>query len=82
VGEIDAGPNLPSAFHVIGGIFESVYPAGDPAQALTGVSTYSLAPGEAAVFNIVPVQAGKYAFVDHGMRDTEMGAVGLLEATP
>jgi nitrite reductase (NO-forming) len=79
---IDAGPNLPSAFHVIGGIFESVYPAGDAAQALTGVSTYPLAPGEGAVFDIVPAQPGKYAFVDHSMRDMEIGAVGLLEATP
>ena len=77
---VDAGPNLPSAFHVIGAIFESVYPAGDPAQALTGVSTYPLAPGEGAVFDVVLAQPGKYAFVDHAMRDMEMGAVGLLEA--
>jgi nitrite reductase (NO-forming) len=79
---IDAGPNLPSAFHVIGGIFESVYPAGDPAQALTGVSTYPLAPGEGAVFDIVPAQPGKYVFVDHSMRDMEIGAAGVLAATP
>lgn len=79
---VDAGPEMPSAFHVIGGIFESVYPDGDPAHALTGVSTYSLAPGQGAVFDIVLAEPGKYAFVDHNMRDMEMGAVGLLDAVP
>ncbi len=79
---VDAGPNLPSAFHVIGGIFETVYPDGDATHALSGVSTYPMAPGEGAVFDIVPVQPGKYPFVDHSMRDMEIGAVGLLEATP
>jgi nitrite reductase (NO-forming) len=79
---IDAGPNLSSAFHVIGGIFETVYPDGDAAHALSGVSTYPLAPGEGAVFDIELAEAGKYPFVDHSMRDMEIGAVGLLEATP
>lgn len=79
---VDAGPNLSSAFHVIGGIFEYVYPDGDPAHALSGVSTYPLAPGQGAVFDIELAQPGKYAFVDHSMRDLEIGAVGLLEATP
>jgi nitrite reductase (NO-forming) len=79
---VDAGPNLSSAFHVIGGIFESVYPDGDAAHALSGVSTYPLAPGQGAVFDIVLAQPGKYPFVDHSMRDMEIGAVGLLEATP
>jgi nitrite reductase (NO-forming) len=39
-------------------------------------------PGEGAVFDIELAQAGKYPFVDHRMRDMEMGAGGLLEATP
>ncbi len=79
---IDAGPNLYSAFHVIGGMFEAVYPDGDAAHALSGVSTYPLAPGEGAVFDVALAEPGKYAFVDHAMRDMEMGAVGLLDATP
>ena len=79
---VDAGPNLPSAFHVIGGIFETVYPDGSAEHALSGVSTYPLAPGEGAVFDIELAQPGKYPLVDHSMRDMEIGAVGLLEATP
>lgn len=73
---VDAGPNFPTAFHVIGGIFETVYPDGDATHALSGVSTYPLAPGQGAVFDIVLAQPGKYPFVDHSMRDMETGAVG------
>ncbi|MFI5268829.1 MAG: multicopper oxidase domain-containing protein, partial [Chloroflexota bacterium] len=36
---VDAGPSLPSAFHVVGAIFQAVYPDGDPAHALSGCST-------------------------------------------
>ncbi len=50
---LDAGPTLYSAFHVIGGIFTSVYPDGDPSHVLTGVSTYPVAPGQGVVFDIV-----------------------------
>ncbi len=79
---IDAGPNLYSSFHIIGGMFDKVYPDGDAAHALSGVSTYPLGPGQGAVFDVVLAEPGKYVFVDHAMRDMEMGAAGLLEATP
>ncbi len=79
---VDAGPNLSSAFHVIGGIFAAVYPDGDPAHALTGVSTYDVAPGQGAVFDIVFKQPGQYPIVDHSMRDMMLGAVGVINVTP
>jgi len=75
---VDAGPVLPSAFHVIGSIFDTVYPDGDPAHALSGVSTYEIAPGAGVVLDLVIPQAGQYPFVDHSMRNMEMGAVGIL----
>jgi nitrite reductase (NO-forming) len=78
----DAGPNLSSAFHIIGAIFSAVYPDGDTAHALTGVSTYNVAPGQGVVFDVVLAQAGQYPFVDHSMRDMMIGAVGVLNATP
>jgi nitrite reductase (NO-forming) len=79
---VDAGPSLPSAFHVIGAIFSAVYPDGNPEHALTGVSTYPIAPGQGVVFDLVIPQAGKYAFVDHDMRAMELGAMGLLDVRP
>lgn len=78
---VNAGPNLTSAFHVIGGIFAAVYPDGDPAHVQTGVSTYNVAPGQGLVFDIIFNQPGKYPFVDHSMRDLMLGAVGVLNVT-
>ncbi len=79
---MDAGPDLPSAFHVIGGIFDAVYTDGDPAYALTRVSACVIAPGQWVVFDIVFRQPGKYPFVDHSMRDMGIGATGPLDVGP
>ncbi|PZR79405.1 MAG: nitrite reductase, partial [Chthoniobacterales bacterium] len=79
---VDAGPNLSSAFHIIGGIFAAVYPDGDPAHALTGVSTYPIAPGQGVVFDTILSQPGKYPIVDHSMRAMTIGAAGALQISP
>jgi nitrite reductase (NO-forming) len=78
---VDAGPSLQSAFHVIGAMFAAVYPDGDAAHALTGVSTYPIAPGQGVVFDLIIPQAGKYTFVDHSMRNMSLGAAGVIEVT-
>ncbi len=75
---VNAGPSLWSAFHVIGAIFDKVYTDGDPAHALTGVSTYTVAPGEGVVFDLTLNEAGHYPFVDHSMAHMEIGAMGAL----
>jgi nitrite reductase (NO-forming) len=79
---VAAGPNLGSAFHVIGGMFAAVYPDSDPAHALSGVSTYPIAPGQGEVFDVIMSQPGKYPIVDHSMRAMAIGAAGELEVTP
>jgi nitrite reductase (NO-forming) len=78
----NAGPSLPSAFHVIGAMFAAVYPDGDAGHALTGVSTYLVAPGQGVVFDLIIPQAGTYPFVDHSLRDQLIGAVGVLDVAP
>ncbi|HET7306623.1 MAG TPA: multicopper oxidase domain-containing protein [Gammaproteobacteria bacterium] len=75
---VNAGPNLWSSFHVIGAIFDKVYPDGNPAHALSGVSTYSVGPGAGAVFDLVLSQPGKYPFVDHAMAHAIIGAKGIF----
>lgn len=83
---VDAGPNLWTSFHVIGAIFDRVYPDGTAADALSGVSTYTVGPGAGAVFDLVIPDPGKYAFVDHDMAHMMLGAQGILQvgtpATP
>ncbi len=76
---VNAGPSLWSSFHVIGAIFNVVYPDGDPAHALTGVSTQTVGPGGGAIFDLVIPQAGKYAFVDHSFAHVMIGAQGFLD---
>ena len=76
---VNAGPSLWSAFHVIGAIFDRVYPGGNPAQAIDGVSTYSVGPGEGAVFDLTLDEPGNYPFVDHSMAHEVLGAQGILQ---
>ncbi|MGH7690282.1 MAG: multicopper oxidase domain-containing protein, partial [Gemmatimonadaceae bacterium] len=76
---VDAGPNLWTSFHVIGSIFDKVYPDGETAHALSEVSTYTVGPGAGAIFDLVIPKPGKYAFVDHDMAHLMMGAVGVLD---
>ncbi|MGH8398831.1 MAG: multicopper oxidase domain-containing protein, partial [Gammaproteobacteria bacterium] len=76
---VDAGPNLWTSFHVIGSMFDKVYPDGDAAHALSDVSTYTVGPGAGAIFDLVIPKPGKYAFVDHDMAHAMIGAIGVLE---
>lgn len=75
---VNAGPSLWSSFHVIGAMFDKVYPDADAAHALSGVSTYTVGPGAGAVFDLVIPQAGEYPFVDHAMSHAVIGAIGVL----
>jgi nitrite reductase (NO-forming) len=79
---IDAGPNLATAFHIIGGMLAAVYPDGDAKHALSKVSTYPIAPGQGVIFDAIMPGPGKYPFVDHSMRDMAIGAAGELLVTP
>ena len=80
---MNAGPNLRSDFHVVGNIFDRVYPGGNPAQVIDGVQTWTVPTGGGAVFELTfqKGQAGNgtYAFVTHAFADASKGAVGLIQ---
>jgi nitrite reductase (NO-forming) len=79
---VNAGPSLPSEFHVVGTVFDRVYPDGDPGNALRGVQTWTVPPGGGAVFETVFEEdasgEGLYAFVSHAFADASKGAVGVI----
>ncbi|WP_298458206.1 multicopper oxidase domain-containing protein [uncultured Cellulomonas sp.] len=90
---LDAGPNRPSAFHVVGGQFDTVYlegayQLGGPTAA-RGAEAAGTGTGGAQVLGLLPAQggfaeltfseAGTYPFVSHLMVDAERGAHGLVE---
>ncbi len=73
------GPNLVSSFHIIGEIFDKVYPEASLSTFLTNVQTTPVTPGGATVVEFTPLVAGSYTIVDHSItRAIEKGAAGVL----
>lgn len=79
----NAGPSLRSDFHVVGAVFDRVYPDGNPEHVLEHVQTWTVPAGGGAVFETVFEEGasgqGVYAFVTHAFSDAEKGAVGLVQ---
>lgn len=78
---VNAGPNFDSDFHIVGAIFDRVYPDGNPSHALEGVQTYGVPAGGGSVFEAVfdKNSTGIYPFVTHSFADAEKGAVGMIQ---
>src|SRR4030095_8111132 len=80
---VNAGPSFNSDFHVVGAVFDRVYPDGNPDHVLEGVQTYMIPAGGGAVFETVfdknASGEGLYPFVTQGFTDAEKGAVGLFQ---
>jgi nitrite reductase (NO-forming) len=80
---VNAGPNFDSDFHIVGAIFDRVYPDGNPRHALEDVQTYHVPAGGGAVFETVFSKdasgEGLYPFVTHSFADAEKGAVGIIQ---
>jgi nitrite reductase (NO-forming) len=73
------GPNLTSSFHVIGEIFDKVYPMGSATtKVVNDVQTVTVAPGGAVMVDIKLEVPGTYVLVDHALSRVEKGAAGHL----
>ena len=73
------GPNLTSSFHVIGEIFDRVYPEGSlTSEPVTNVQTTHVSAGGATMVEFTPVLPGTYTLVDHSIVRMEKGAAGQL----
>ncbi|ASK65058.1 copper oxidase [Brachybacterium avium] len=79
---LDAGPERPLSFHVIGTQFDTVWSegrylvetaSGDGSQAL------GLLPAQGGFVELIPPEPGHYPFMSHVLRDAERGAHGILE---
>jgi nitrite reductase (NO-forming) len=85
---LDAGPNRPLSFHVVGGQFDRTWFEGDwllgsaAAPSRTGGSqALSLAPAQGGFVEMVFDEPGRYPLVNHVMIDAERGAHGVIEVT-
>lgn len=78
---INAGPNEFASIHAIAGIWDAVYPSGNPKNALHGLQTYVVGPGDAATFDVISPIEGANAIVTHSMRQALTGAIAVLQFT-
>lgn len=84
---LDAGPSEPSAFHVVGTQFDTVFKEGayqlTAGNAADGAAQeLDLQPGEGGFVEFTLPAPGMYTVIDHRLADAQRGAVGTLVADP
>lgn len=74
------GPNLASNFHIIGEIFDKVYPEGGTKIVNENVQTTIVPPGGATIVEFKLDVPATYVLVDHALtRAFNKGALGMLK---
>ena len=77
----NGGVNLDSNFHVIGEIFDTVYPEGALRNPIHDVQTSLIPAGGAAAVEFDLNYPGNYPLVDHALARLDRGAWGVLHVT-
>jgi nitrite reductase (NO-forming) len=75
---VNCGPTHPSAFHVVGEQFDTVYPGSPPGSPIRGVQTLWVPAGGGMVCEVLCDIPGEFPFVNHGFGHGQKGAVGFL----
>lgn len=77
----NGGPNMTSSFHVIGEVFDRVWPEGNTNTVTENVATTMIPAGSAAIIDFKVNVPGSYILVDHSLtRAFNKGALGMLKA--
>jgi len=83
---LDAGPNRPTSFHVVGAQFDAVWAEGAwrlrPGSSSGGSQTLALGAAQGGFVETQFPEAGHYPFVSHVMADAERGAHGIVRVRP
>lgn len=78
----NGGVNLISSFHVIGEIFDTVYPEGNIGGSIEkNVQTTAVLPGGSSIVEFTLDVPGKYLLVDHALARMNKGAWAVLDVT-
>lgn len=76
----DGGPNLTSSFHVIGEIFDTVYPEGNMSTPTHNVQTTMIPAGGSAIAEFKTIVPGTFIIVDHSLaRAFNRGALAQIK---
>jgi nitrite reductase (NO-forming) len=74
----NAGPNEFASFHPIAGIWDRVYPSGNPKNVMHGMQSFVVGPGDAASFDLISPKDGANAIVTHSLMQALSGAVAVI----
>lgn len=78
----NGGVALASSFHVVGEIFDTVYPEANIGGAqFHNLQTTAVLPGGATIVEMTVDYPGTYVLVDHALMRADKGAWGLLHVT-
>jgi nitrite reductase (NO-forming) len=80
----NGGVNLISSFHVIGEIFDTVYPEGaigEGSAILKNVQTTAVLPGGSTIVEFTVDVPGKFLLVDHALARMNKGAWAVLDVS-
>ena len=77
---VNCGPNVWSAFHVVGAIFDKGYVNANPKNVLHGLQTISIGPGDGACVELTFDEPGTYVAVNHAFGHAAHGAIALIHA--
>jgi len=75
---VNVGPTHPSAFHVVGEQFDTMYLGAPPGSPIRGVQTWDVPAGGGMCFELVCDVPGEFPFVNHAFGHAQKGAIGLL----
>jgi nitrite reductase (NO-forming) len=78
---VNAGPNIWSSFHVVGGIFDAAYINANPANKQVGLQSVTIGPGDGACVELTLAEPGIYPAVNHAFGHAQHGAIALLQAS-
>ncbi|HEV2129200.1 MAG TPA: multicopper oxidase domain-containing protein [Thermomicrobiales bacterium] len=77
---VNAGPNVYSTFHVVGGIFDAGYFNANPENKIVGLQSMMVGPGDGIAVELTLKEPGVYPAVNHAFGHAAHGAIALLEA--
>jgi nitrite reductase (NO-forming) len=80
----NGGVSLISSFHVIGEIFDTVYPEGSMGEGgakLKNIQTTAVLPGGSSIVEFTVDVPGKFLLVDHALARMNKGAWAVLEVS-
>ncbi len=75
---VNAGPNEYSTLHPIAGIWDAVYPSGNPRNKKVGMQSMVVGPGDGATFDLISPVEGANVIVDHRMSHAHTGAMAVM----